>query len=89
MKSNLSFHNKNHFVFLFFLLQYPAFTAIVTSCVNDIITPIIGLAAQNQLSNVLVVLRKPSNSTNVQISSPEQAKQLGFVTLNYGSVCRL
>ncbi|KAJ3325266.1 hypothetical protein HDU76_013220 [Blyttiomyces sp. JEL0837] len=42
-----------------------AFTSIVTSAVNDLITPIIGLASEKNLENLFVVLKCPGTNTTL------------------------
>ena len=62
-----------------------AFTAIVTSFVNDLITPLIGLAMGGQnLQNLFIVLRSSPNGTTT-FPTPEVAQKEGAVTWNYGN----
>ncbi|KAI8916457.1 large-conductance mechanosensitive channel [Entophlyctis helioformis] len=66
-----------------------AFTAIVTSFVSDLITPIIGLATQNNLENNYEILRCPSNITDCRSrkgtwNTPAEANKAGIVTWNWG-----
>ncbi|MCR4393558.1 MAG: large conductance mechanosensitive channel protein MscL, partial [Dehalococcoidales bacterium] len=60
-----------------------AFGAIVTSLVNDIIMPPIGLALGNlDFSNLMIVLKE--GSTPGPYLSLAAAKAAGAVTINYG-----
>ncbi|ORY44183.1 hypothetical protein BCR33DRAFT_717259 [Rhizoclosmatium globosum] len=56
-----------------------AFTAIVTSFVNDLITPIIGLIGQKNLENLFLVIH--CNATSVRGCSTGD----GAATWNYGN----
>lgn len=59
-----------------------AFGAIVSSIVDDLFMPLIGLAlAGLDFSNLFVVL---SNPGNVAVPSVAAAKEAGIPTLNYG-----
>ncbi len=59
-----------------------AFGAIVSSIVDDIFMPIIGLVLSGiDFSNLFVVL---SNPNNVPVPSVAAAKAAGVATLNYG-----
>ncbi|KAJ8328049.1 hypothetical protein BDV3_005363 [Batrachochytrium dendrobatidis] len=64
------------------------FTAVVTSFVVDLVTPIIGLLTQSNLENTYVILRCPANDTQcsnaVRWGTPVQANIAGAVTWNYG-----
>jgi large conductance mechanosensitive channel len=61
-----------------------AFGTIVKSLVDDVIMPPIGLLLGNlDFSNLFIVLRQPENITG-KLLSPESAKSVGAVTLNYG-----
>ncbi|KAJ3059274.1 hypothetical protein HDU98_004719 [Podochytrium sp. JEL0797] len=70
-----------------------AFTAIVKSFVNDLISPIIGLATQKNLANSFLIIRCPKgkNSTgcttgrNHHYNTVLQANAAGATTWNYGS----
>ncbi|KAJ3109373.1 hypothetical protein HDU96_007238 [Phlyctochytrium bullatum] len=69
-----------------------ALTNVVTSLVNDIFSPILGLAIGSQLENVFVYLKKPEgavcerNETACDdIQTPQQAQKIGAVTWNYGA----
>jgi large conductance mechanosensitive channel len=60
-----------------------AFGKIVTSLVNDILMPLIGLATSNvNYSNMFVLLKSPPSGTVV--TTIEEAKALNLPTLNYG-----
>ncbi|KAL2913150.1 hypothetical protein HK105_207391 [Polyrhizophydium stewartii] len=65
-----------------------AFTAIVNSFVNDLITPVIGLATESNLENSFVIMRCPGNVTNCQSkglwATPAEANKAGAVTWNWG-----
>ncbi|KAJ3323876.1 hypothetical protein HDU76_013549 [Blyttiomyces sp. JEL0837] len=72
-----------------------AFTAIVNSFVNDLITPFLGLIAAKNLENTFIVLRCPTNTTtqlakdchvgsNHSYTTITQAGTDGAVTWNYG-----
>lgn len=76
------------------LVMGAAFTAIVSSFVKDLITPIISLASPaNTLENQFVILRCPTNNvTKAKISCDTSsystvaiATSAGAVTFNYGS----
>ncbi|NBX66814.1 MAG: large conductance mechanosensitive channel protein MscL [Proteobacteria bacterium] len=59
-----------------------AFTAIVSSLVDDVIMPVIGLLLSGiDFSNLFVNLKDPLNNTFVTI---KDAKAAGVATLNYG-----
>jgi large conductance mechanosensitive channel len=59
-----------------------AFGAIVSSIVDDIFMPIIGLVLSGiDFSNLFVVLNNPNN---VPVPSVAAAKAAGVATLNYG-----
>ena len=61
-----------------------AFGAIVTSLVNDVIMPPIGLALGNiDFSDLMLVLKE--GATPGPYESPAAAKEAGAVTLNYGA----
>ncbi|KAI8842782.1 large-conductance mechanosensitive channel [Chytriomyces cf. hyalinus JEL632] len=70
-----------------------AFTSIIQSFVQDLITPFIGLATQKNIQNNFMVLRcptKPTNDTLCQIGighsyqTPTEATNAGAVTWNWG-----
>jgi large conductance mechanosensitive channel len=59
-----------------------AFTAIVSSLVDDMIMPVIGLMLHGiDFSNLFVNLRDPMDTTYVTVAA---AKAAGVPTLNYG-----
>jgi large conductance mechanosensitive channel len=67
-----------------------AFTAIVTSFVKDILTPVIGIFGTANFSDRFLVLKQGKNPTTGALisgpySSPEAASKVGAVTLNYGN----
>ncbi|KAI9334039.1 large-conductance mechanosensitive channel, partial [Obelidium mucronatum] len=69
-----------------------AFTAIVNSFVNDLITPVIGLATQRNLANLFLVIHCAANATlackrgtNHPYGTVLQAATDGAATWNYGN----
>ncbi|KAI8621750.1 large-conductance mechanosensitive channel [Chytriomyces sp. MP71] len=69
-----------------------AFTAIVNSFVNDLITPVIGLATQKNLGNLFLVIHCSKNSTlscktgnDHPYTTILQATTDGAATWNYGN----
>ncbi|ORY44182.1 gated mechanosensitive channel, partial [Rhizoclosmatium globosum] len=68
-----------------------AFTAIVTSFVNDLITPIIGLIGQKNLENLFLVMHCGGNSTICRTGSDhpyatvKEAAADRAATWNYGN----
>ena len=63
-----------------------AFGAIVTSFINDIIMPVIGLLTGNaSFQDQFAILKLPEGVSTAQVTSLEVAKELGVTTLNYGS----
>lgn len=61
-----------------------AFSKIVTSLVNDVFMPVIGLlTGGTNVSGMFALLGKAPDG--VVIESIEQAKELGIATLNYGT----
>ncbi|ORY97054.1 large-conductance mechanosensitive channel, partial [Lobosporangium transversale] len=65
-----------------------AFTAIVTSLVADIITPVLALASGKNLEENFVILRKSDNATAEYVSYPttrQAAKDAGNITWNWGN----
>lgn len=63
-----------------------AFQKIVTSLVNDIVMPLIGLLTGGvNFSDHYAILRLPEGVDKAQVTSLEIAKQLGVTTFNYGS----
>src|SRR3954451_7280366 len=65
-----------------------AFSAIVTSLVKDIITPLIGLLTGGlDFSNKFLVLK--AAPTGASFATPADAAKAGAVTLNYGNFATL
>lgn len=63
-----------------------AFSAIVTSFINDLIMPFIGLATGGvNFKDQFVILKNTSDVANEAITSIEQATELGVTTFNYGA----
>ncbi|KAI8588644.1 large conductance mechanosensitive channel protein, partial [Geranomyces variabilis] len=67
-----------------------AFTAIVTSVVNDLLGPLFGAALGSQLQNAFVLLKSPDaaacNVTDcTALKTPSQVYAAGGVTWNYGA----
>ena len=63
-----------------------AFQKIVTSFVNDIIMPIVGLFTGGvNFNDQFAILRLPEGVDAAQVTTLEVAKELGVTTLNYGS----
>ncbi|KAI8826800.1 large-conductance mechanosensitive channel [Fimicolochytrium jonesii] len=69
-----------------------AFTAIVTSLVNDIFLPIVSLASpSSQLSNLYILVRCPQKNgvttpcNRSTYNTPADAKAAGAITWNWGS----
>jgi large conductance mechanosensitive channel len=72
-----------------------AFTAIVTSFVKDIITPIIGLAGKANFDNMFLILKSPPAGNGIfgasqslaasMATTPDDAEKAGAVVLRYGS----
>ncbi|KAG0253729.1 hypothetical protein DFQ27_007248 [Actinomortierella ambigua] len=62
-----------------------AFTAIVTSLVADIITPLLALASGKSFEENFIILRY--NETGIHTDPPtrEEAKKLNYVTWNWGN----
>ena len=61
-----------------------AFSKIVTSLVNDVFMPVIGLiTGGTNVSGMFALLGKAPEG--VEVTSLEQAKELGIATLNYGT----
>jgi len=61
-----------------------AFSAIVQSLVNDIITPLVGIATGSQLQEAFIVL-KPGHTGSKNFTTRDLAKADGAVTENYGN----
>ena len=63
-----------------------AFQKIVTSFVNDMVMPIVGLFTGGvNFNDQFAILRLPEGVEEAQVTSLEVAKELGVTTLNYGS----
>ena len=63
-----------------------AFGAIVTSLINDVIMPFVGLLFGGANFNEMYkVLRLPEGVTEDMFHSLEEAKELGVTTFNYGA----
>ena len=63
-----------------------AFGAIVTSFINDIIMPLIGLLTGNaSFQDQFAILKLPEGVQAAQVTSLDVAKELGVTTLNYGA----
>lgn len=63
-----------------------AFGKIVTSLVNDMIMPVIGLITGGQNFNEqFVILKLPENVEKTAVTSLAKATELGVTTFNYGS----
>lgn len=63
-----------------------AFQAIVTSLINDLIMPFIGLITGGvNFKDQFVILKNSTDVANEAITSIDQAAALGVTTFNYGS----
>ncbi|KAF9963891.1 hypothetical protein BGZ65_007588 [Modicella reniformis] len=65
-----------------------AFTAIITSLVNDIITPVIAMGSGKSLEENFIVLNGNQNNTGAVSQLPVtrlQAKNAGMLTWNWGN----
>lgn len=64
-----------------------AFTAIVTSFVKDLITPLIGAIYKANFENLFLVIRAapPTAKDQGPYTTFDAAQKAGAVTLNYGS----
>ena len=63
-----------------------AFQKIVTSFVNDLVMPIVGLFTGGvNFNDQFAILRLPEGVEAAQVTSLDVAKELGVTTLNYGS----
>ena len=63
-----------------------AFQKIVTSAVNDLVMPLVGLITGNSnFNDAFWILRLPEGVTQAQITSLEKATELGVTTFNYGA----
>ncbi|CAG8489200.1 3405_t:CDS:2 [Paraglomus brasilianum] len=61
-----------------------AFSSIVNSMVNDLLAPVIGLAAGSQLTEEFVVIRAAPDGQK-DFTTRDLAKAAGSVTLDYGN----
>ncbi|MBR7092737.1 MAG: large conductance mechanosensitive channel protein MscL [Clostridia bacterium] len=63
-----------------------AFQKIVSSFVNDLVMPLIGLlTGGSNFDNQFVILRMPEGVTEAEVTSLAVAKELGVTTFNYGA----
>ena len=63
-----------------------AFQKIVTSAVNDLVMPVIGLiTGTSNFNEAFHILKLPEGVTADMVVSLEVAKELGVTTLNYGA----
>ena len=63
-----------------------AFQKIVTSVINDLIMPFIGLLTGGlNFNEQFLILRLPEGVDRAAVTSIDAAKQLGVTTFNYGS----
>lgn len=62
-----------------------AFGKIVTSLVNDLITPLISLLTGGANFSELFVILNAKGADTAAIKTIEAAKEAGFATLNYGN----
>ena len=63
-----------------------AFQKIVTSAVNDLVMPLIGLITGNSnFNDAFWILRLPEGVTEAQVTSLEKATELGVTSFNYGA----
>ncbi|KAG0338071.1 hypothetical protein BG004_007362 [Podila humilis] len=62
-----------------------AFTSIVTSLVNDIITPLIALASGRNLEENFIILRRSATNATLPVNTRAQAQVAGAVTWNWGN----
>ncbi|MBQ7014522.1 MAG: large conductance mechanosensitive channel protein MscL [Clostridia bacterium] len=63
-----------------------AFQKIVTSFVNDLVMPLVGLFTGGvNFNDQFAILRLPEGVTADQVTTLDIAKELGVTTLNYGS----
>ncbi len=61
-----------------------AFQAIVNSLVNDMVSPAISILTKGiNFADKFILLSQPAEG--VEVTTVEQAKELGIATLNYGS----
>ena len=59
-----------------------AFTAIVSSFVKDVLTPLIGIFGKANFENLFLVLKDPAGSA--PYTTVDAAQKAGALTLNYG-----
>ena len=63
-----------------------AFQKIVTSAVNDLAMPLIGLITGNSnFNDAFLILRLPEGVEAAQVTSLAKATELGVTTFNYGA----
>ncbi len=63
-----------------------AFQKIVTSVVNDLVMPFVGLLTGGlNFAEQFVILKLPEGVSKAAVTSVEVAKELGVTTWNYGS----
>ena len=63
-----------------------AFQKIVTSAVNDLVMPLIGLITGNSnFNDAFWILRLPEGVEAAQVTSLEVATELGVTSFNYGA----
>ena len=63
-----------------------AFQKIVTSAVNDLVMPLIGLITGNSnFNDAFFILRLPEGVDAAQVTSLATATELGVTTFNYGA----
>ena len=63
-----------------------AFQKIVTSVVNDLIMPLVGLATGGiNFNEQFLILKLPEGVTQADVTSAAVAAELGVTTLNYGA----
>ena len=63
-----------------------AFQKIVTSAVNDLVMPLIGMITGNSnFNDAFLILRLPEGVTEAQVTSLEVATELGVTSFNYGA----
>ena len=63
-----------------------AFQKIVTSAVNDLVMPLIGLITGNSnFNDAFLILRLPEGVERSQVTSLATATELGVTTFNYGA----
>lgn len=63
-----------------------AFQKIVTSAVNDLVMPLIGMITGNSnFNDAFLILRLPEGVDAAQVTSLATATELGVTTFNYGA----